>query len=46
VPFGGPARRAVDDWLAHGRPAFVPGRWARRVRPRDWVPRLPCWRHH
>jgi integrase/recombinase XerD len=30
VPFGGPARRAVDDWLTHGRPAFVPERWARR----------------
>jgi len=30
VPFGGPARRAVADWLAHGRPAFVPARWARR----------------
>ena len=27
VPFGGPARRAVDDWLALGRPAFVPARW-------------------
>lgn len=30
VPFGGPARRAVDAWLSSGRPAFVPERWARR----------------
>lgn len=30
VPFGGPARRALADWLGRGRPAFVPERWARR----------------
>lgn len=30
VPYGRMAARAVDDWLEHGRPAFVPERWARR----------------
>ncbi|MEO7070158.1 MAG: tyrosine-type recombinase/integrase, partial [Nostocoides sp.] len=25
VPFGAPARRAVDDWLAHGRPLVATG---------------------
>ncbi len=31
VPVGGPARRALADWLGGaGRPHFVPGRWRRR----------------
>jgi integrase/recombinase XerD len=31
VPFGRPASRALDDWLAgSGRGAMVPSRWARR----------------
>ena len=30
VPVGGPARRAVAEWLRTGRPGLVPDRWARR----------------
>lgn len=30
VPFGRLAAAAVDDWLARGRPAVEPERWARR----------------
>jgi integrase/recombinase XerD len=30
VPVGGPARRAVGEWLRAGRPELVPDRWARR----------------
>ncbi|MGA3148113.1 MAG: tyrosine-type recombinase/integrase, partial [Acidimicrobiales bacterium] len=31
VPLGGPARAALDSWLApHGRPLLAPDRWRRR----------------
>jgi integrase/recombinase XerD len=30
VPFGTPARRAVERWLDGGRPALAPDRWGRR----------------
>lgn len=30
VPVGRHARDAVDSWMLRGRPAFEPGRWARR----------------
>ncbi len=30
VPVGGPARQALDGWLAKGRPSLAPEAWARR----------------
>lgn len=30
VPLGGPARRALADWLDRGRPHLVPSRWRSR----------------